>query len=257
MCLCVCGGGGGITTTRPVAVNFDQFAKNWNEEFCDGVTSWPKLPAHLRQYYTQWERADKAKQSMREIQDRMAEMRLQWQQDSESQHPGDDRAGVIVGEPTPVRRPAQRDANNAGEGPGISILPGTSTERVYSSRAPAEDSGPSASRVRSRPKCRKCQTVLANWSQLTANSDFTHFVSEVNQHREKKVIVEGRGYCKGSRSRCPRFKCKVFYKTNTGHTSKTNWRISNLKPRVHMDSCRKDHSCKCDNSDHSDSETQP
>ncbi len=57
------------------------------------------------QYYTQWERADKAKQSMREIQDRMAEMRLQWprQQDSESQHPGDDRAGVIVGEPTPVR----------------------------------------------------------------------------------------------------------------------------------------------------------
>ncbi len=135
------------------------------------------------------------------------------------------------------------------QGPGINILPGTSTERVYSSRAPAEDSGPSASRVRSRPKCRKCQTVLANWSQLTANSDFTHFVTEVNQHREKKVIVEGRGYCKGSRSRCPRFKCKVFYKTNTGHTSKTNWRISNLKPRVHMDSCRKDHSCKCDNSD--------
>jgi hypothetical protein len=160
-------------------------------------------------------------------------------------------------------RPAQRDANNAGEGPGINILPGTSTEHVYSSRAPAEDSGPSASRVRSRPKCRKCQTVLADWSQLTANSDFTHFVTEANQHREKKVIVEGRGYCKGSRSsRCPRFKCKVFYKTNTlaGHTSKTNWRImiSNLKPRVHMDSCRKDHSCnlacKCDNSD---SETQP
>lgn len=144
----------------------------------------------------------------------MAEMRLQWQQDSESQHPGDERAGVIVGEPTPVRRPAQRDANNAGEGPGINILPGTSTERVYSSRAPAEDSGPSASRVRSRPKCRKCQTVWANWSQLTANSDFTHFVTEVNQHREKKVIVEGRGYCKGNRSRCPRFKCKVFYKTN-------------------------------------------
>jgi hypothetical protein len=86
-------------------------------------------------------------------------------------------------------------------------------------------------------------------SQLTANSDPTHFVTEVNQHREKKVIVEGRGYCKGSRSRCPRFKCKVFYKTNTGHTSKTNWRISNLKPRVPMDSCRKDHSCKCDNSD--------
>jgi hypothetical protein len=47
---------------------------------------------------------DEAKQSMTEIQDCMAAMRLQVRQrDSESQLSGEGRAGVVVDEQTPVR----------------------------------------------------------------------------------------------------------------------------------------------------------
>ncbi len=128
--------------------------------------------------------------------------------------------------------------------PGISVLPGTSTTREY------KVNKPTAPCNRRRATCRKCATIDEYFHKLSAYDDFAQFKASLDNGTEKPIRLTGRGHCKGTRSRCPRFKRKVVYATTSaGNVSKLNWKLENLLPRVHARECKRDSACECDNTD--------
>ncbi len=94
-----------------------------------------------------------------------------------------------------------------------------------------------------------CQRAQ-HFHRLSAYDDFAQFKALLDNGTEKPIRLTGRGNCKGTRSRCPRFKRKVVYVTSSaGNVSKLNWKLENLLSRVHAGECKRDAACECDNTD--------
>ena len=210
----------------------------WKRHLCDGITTWPKIAAQLRTHYTTWVKNDNAKRSMDKVRQRMVELRQEWEQalsqDSEPQR-------VIIA-PVTTPRPTRTDITQVA--PTMTMLPGTSTERLYTPSQVA------ASRERRRPTCKKCATVLVHLHELASNDDFAEFAASLDSGNERPIRLEGYGHCRGCKGRCPRLKRKTVYPTKSKcNASKRNWRLENLLPRLHTAECKRDGECKCDASD--------
>ena len=146
---------------------------------------------------------------------------------------------VSNSQPQPTAAPAIVDAP-----PLVAVLPGVCTSRSYQP-PPASTQGTKRQR-----RCKKCLTVLNNIEALASNTDFADFAAALNSRSEKPIRVSGYGHCHGCNGRCPRFKRKLVHSvTSRGNSSKKDFHLANLRPRVHVDGCVQGPSCNCDDTD--------